>query len=150
MKGVQAATFPNLLFLDADLIGLTKEHVVSLLTPVIADECIMTIGIFEKGRFATDLAQFLAPFLSGQRAVKMDLFYKTCDLNATRFGVEVALTKYADDYALMVEEIVLKELTHVMKEEKLGLVKGMAARMKMYWEIAKFVSKDRKNETKAK
>jgi hypothetical protein len=41
-----------------------------------------------------------------------------------------------------VEEVYLQDLTHVMKEEKLGLVKGFMARMKMYWEIAKSVSCD--------
>ena len=29
-------------------------------------------------------------------------------------------------------------MSHVMKEEKLGVWKGMAARMKMCWEIIKY------------
>jgi len=31
----------------------------------------------------------------------------------------------------------LPDLSHLMKEEKLGLWKGLAARGKMYWEIIK-------------
>ena len=33
----------------------------------------------------------------------------------------------------------LPELTHVMKEEKMGFLKGLCARIKMYWEILKTV-----------
>jgi len=31
----------------------------------------------------------------------------------------------------------LPGLTHVMKEEKMGLMKGLRYRVKMYWEILK-------------
>ncbi|MEW6623242.1 MAG: glycosyltransferase family 2 protein [Bacillota bacterium] len=148
MEGVKCASNSNLLFLDADLVGLKEEHVYDLLEPIMKQNYMMSVGVFEHGRFATDLAQFLAPFLSGQRALKKDLFFKMVNLDATRFGVEVALTKYASDYKLPVKEVILKDLTHVMKEEKLGLIKGFLARMKMYWEIAKFVFLDIKTGTK--
>ncbi|MBW6464634.1 MAG: glycosyltransferase family 2 protein, partial [Firmicutes bacterium] len=62
-----------ILVLDADLIGLTQAHVNSLLEPVLNGEALMSVGIFEKGRVATDFAQKMAPFLSGQRALKRDL-----------------------------------------------------------------------------
>ncbi|KUO52285.1 MAG: glycosyl transferase family 2 [Desulfitibacter sp. BRH_c19] len=148
MVGAKAATHPILLFLDADLIGLKVEHISNLIQPVIEDGYMMTVGIFEHGRIATDLAQFLAPFLSGQRVVQKELFSKVSNLDATRFGVEVALTKYAKDNHFPVKEVILKDMTHVMKEEKLGLVKGFVARMKMYWEIAKYVSSNIKTGTK--
>ncbi len=146
MQGVNLAASEYLLFLDADLIGLTEYHINNLLDPIIQEGYMMSIGVFEKGRLATDLAQFVAPFLSGQRAVRKELFSKICNLDATRFGVEVALTKYTKDNKIPIKEVILKDMTHVMKEEKMGLIKGFVARMKMYWEIAKFVSIDIKNE----
>jgi glycosyltransferase involved in cell wall biosynthesis len=148
MEGVKSAINEIILFLDADLIGLTEKHIEDLIKPVVEDGYMMSIGVFEHGRLATDLAQFVAPFLSGQRAVKKELFSKMSNLDATRFGVEVALTKYTKDAKIPVKEVILKDMTHVMKEEKLGLVRGFLARMKMYWEIAKFVSKDIKTGTK--
>lgn len=148
MEGVKSASNFNILFLDADLIGLKYEHITELLKPVIEEGYIMSIGVFEHGRLATDLAQVLAPFLSGQRVVKKDLFYKISNLDATRFGIEVALTKYAKDNNFPVKEVILKDMTHVMKEEKLGLIKGFRARMKMYWEIAKYMSINIKAGTK--
>lgn len=148
MVGAKSATHSIILFLDADLIGLRVEHINDLIQPVINEGYMMTVGIFEHGRIATDLAQFLAPFLSGQRVVRKELCTKIFNLDATRFGVEVALTKYAKDNHYPVKEIILKDMTHVMKEEKLGLVKGFVARMKMYWEIAKYVSTNIKTGTK--
>lgn len=129
------------LFLDADLIGLTVEHVNSLLEPVLNNGVDMTIGIFEKGRMATDLAQKMVPQLSGQRALKFSLLKQMSDIDVARFGVEVALNRFMESADLRVQEVVLSDMSHVMKEEKLGVWKGMAARMKMYWEIVKYLTR---------
>ncbi len=141
MVGVRAASNDVILFLDADLIGLTREYVINLVTPVLQGKADMTVGIFEKGRVATDFAQTVAPFLSGQRAVRRSMLEGMSDLDASRFGVEIALTRYAVENNLTVKEIVLKDMTHRMKEEKLGLIRGVAARMRMYWEIAQYMAR---------
>lgn len=135
--GIDNANADILLFLDADLIGLTKQHVISLLEPVINDEADMTIGIFSNGRLATDLAQKVAPHLSGQRAIKKEIITNISNIDMTRYGVEVALTKLVEKENYRVKTVELKDMTHIMKEEKLGFKKGIAARMKMYWEIVK-------------
>lgn len=137
MVGVHESQHDIILFLDADLLGLTTEHVNQMIDPVINNQADMVIGIFEQGRMATDLAQFVAPFLSGQRVIKKTILDSIEKLEITRFGVEVALTRYARENGLRVKEVFLHELSHVMKEEKLGVLKGFRARMKMYWEIAK-------------
>ena len=126
-----------LVFLDADLIGLTKEHIEDLLNPVLNDEADMSIGLFSSGRLTTDLAQIVTPFLSGQRAMKREVIQNIDNIDITRYGVEVALTKAVKRNNYVVKKVELKDMTHVTKEEKLGLKKGIAARMKMYWEIVK-------------
>ena len=129
------------LFLDADLLGLTPKHVHNLLEPVINDQADMTIGIFDKGRIATDLAQKMAPYLSGQRALKFSLLEQISDLDVARFGVELALNRFMESSGVRVQEVLLHDMSHVMKEEKFGVWKGMAARMKMYWEIIKYFTR---------
>ncbi len=59
-----------ILLIDADLIGLTTQHIEYMLEPLIYTDIEMTIGIFQSGRLVTDLAQRIAPYLSGQRAFK--------------------------------------------------------------------------------
>lgn len=142
MLGVEYASQEVILFLDADLIGLTPTHIEQLIEPVLSKRVEMAVGIFEHGRLATDMAQLVAPFLSGQRALTKSLLKRVGNLEWARYGVEIALTKYAAEHDLQYEEVVLKDLSHVMKEEKLGLWKGFRARMKMYWEIAKSLSDD--------
>lgn len=137
--GVEFTANDIVLFIDADLIGLKHEHVKALIDPVNAGRADMSVGVFEDGRFATDLAQKIAPFLSGQRAVRRSLFQQIPQLEKTRYGIEVALSRYADKHDVPVELVHLRDLSQIMKEEKRGVVKGFCARMRMYWEIMKSV-----------
>jgi hypothetical protein len=100
----------------------------------------MTIGIFRNGRMVTDLAQKVTPYLSGQRAIKKSIIDKMPNIDISRYGVEVALTKYVEKFSIRVQEVDLPDMTHVTKEEKLGIIKGMHARLKMYWDIVKILS----------
>ena len=138
--GLERCTNENVVFLDADLIGLTEKHVKDLIMPVIENETEMTIGIFKNGRIVTDLAQKVTPYLSGQRAVKKTLLDKIPNIDISRYGVEVALTKYVDKNSISTKEVYLEDMSHVTKEEKLGLIKGVQARLKMYWDIVKVLS----------
>lgn len=143
--GMEATQASVLLFLDADLIGLSPAHVRALLKPVLNDEADMSVGIFGDGRVATDLAQMVAPYLSGQRALRREileeLYREAPDADFARFGIEVALTRHVREKGYRVVEVPLEEMSHRMKEEKMGLVKGVAARLKMYYEILKYAQK---------
>ncbi len=130
------------LFLDADLIGLKPLHVRALLAPVVSGRAAATVGVFAGGRWRTDLAQRIAPFLSGQRAVRREVLQAVPDLEATRFGVEAALTRYLRRGGVPVEYVLLPRLTHRTKEEKMGLLRGFVARMRMYWDIVRTSGQD--------
>jgi glycosyltransferase involved in cell wall biosynthesis len=137
--GLQYLQEEIVLFLDADLIGLTEQHIISLISPVIHGQADMTVGIFENGRLATDMAQVISPYLSGQRCIRKDWLDQIEDLAVSGFGVEALLTNFANQQKLKVNYVHLPKMSHIMKEEKLGLLKGFAYRIKMYWEIAKNV-----------
>lgn len=139
LAGFRKAAANNILFLDADLIGLNSEHVLDLIMPVITQEADMTMGIFDQGRISTDIAQIIAPSLTGQRCIKKECLYEFNAWENAGFGVEMALTQYALQNELRIKNVYLPAMTHVMKEEKYGLVLGFAYRMKMYWEIMKKV-----------
>ena len=126
------------LFLDADLIGLHPEHVRSLYLPIADGLTEMTLGIFNSGRGITDLAQKLTPFLSGQRgAARHCLLGLKKEEWISGYGIEIALTRYARENRLRILEVPLGNMTQTTKEEKLGLARGVQARLKMYWEIVK-------------
>lgn len=133
--GLQGTDADVVLFLDADLLGLTSAHVESLLAPIISGEAVSTLGVFGNGRLMTDLAQKVAPFLSGQRGITRDLLTRAPDFSGAGWGVEVALTRYLHEHRAKVLTVQLRDVSQVMKEEKLGYWRGIAARVRMYWHI---------------
>lgn len=137
-KGIAATDSDVILLMDADLVGLTEKHVNDLLYPVIRGEADMSIGMFRGGRVLTDLAQMVTTFLSGQRALKRSLF-EPSELEDTEYGLETILTQIANEKSLKVKKVFLDELTQVVKEEKMGVSKGMRSRFKMYWHVIKQV-----------
>lgn len=137
MKGLEYCRGEYVLLIDADLVGLSSEHVKELLVPVLDGQADMTVGVFRKGRFSTDLAQMAFPWLSGQRALKRSILEGISNLEEAGYGIETALTRYAQKEHIKVKYIELKDITHIMKEEKLGFLRGIEQRLKMYWQIYK-------------
>ncbi|HHY99166.1 MAG TPA: glycosyltransferase family 2 protein [Firmicutes bacterium] len=135
-EGLRASSSDIVVFLDADLIGLTESHIRSLILPVIEGRADMTVGVFKGGRAATDLALKISPSLSGQRAMRR-AFIKDLDISNARFGSEIALTDYARARGARLVYVSLENVTHQMKEEKRGVFRGALQRARMYWEILK-------------
>src|SRR6476659_5329312 len=55
--GVKATDADVLAFVDADLDGLSGEHIDSIIRPVLLNQCEMCIGVFRGGKFWSDAAQ---------------------------------------------------------------------------------------------
>ncbi|MGB9813550.1 MAG: glycosyltransferase family 2 protein [Thermovenabulum sp.] len=141
LEGFKLSNSDIILMIDADLVGLKKEHLLKLIEPIKKNEADMSIGIFKNGRGATDLAQKITPFLSGQRALKRQVLEKLIEYPVENYGLEMALTILAKRENLKVKMVDLYDLTHVMKEEKRGLLKGSLARLKMYRDVIKALIK---------
>ena len=137
VAGVRGTDADILVFIDADLIGLTAKHMEDLVQPLLEDDgLMMTVGKFSGGRLRTDLSQFLLPSISGQRALRR-CFFEGADLADTGFAIEMALTKHAQTSGAPVREVVMNDVTHIMKEEKMGMMKGAWARLGMYSDMVK-------------
>jgi glycosyltransferase involved in cell wall biosynthesis len=147
-EGAKATQAQVLTFIDADLGGLRSEHVTRIVSPVLADECDMCLGVFRRGKMWSDAAQRVSPNLSGQRAVKRELFEAVPNVCELRMGIEVALKLVAKQRKARVLKVQLRGVSNCYKEQKLGLVKGTAARLKMYGEITQAVMKTRRKRTR--
>ncbi|MDO9534178.1 MAG: glycosyltransferase family 2 protein [Bacillota bacterium] len=124
------------LFLDADLINFNIEHIEKILTPLTWPEpADMTIGVFKHGnKNHVNMAQHYFSVLNGQRALRREFVEILPDLNWSRFGVEILLTRYAALAKRKVSYPELHGITHVTKEEKLGFFGGFCHRLQMYQE----------------
>jgi len=134
--GLDSADAKVFVFIDADLMGLKAGHIEDLIVPLFSDEELeMTVGKFVAGRVATNLSQSIVPQISGQRAFKKRFLEDMLDFSNSGYGVEVAFVRQAKRRQSKTKEVPLANVTHVMKEEKMGLHKGVLARLKMYWDM---------------
>lgn len=143
-EGVRATHAPIVAFIDADLLGLLPEHVDRIIRPLLGGQCEMCVGVFRGGKVWSDTAQRITPYLSGQRAMRRELFESIPYLGELRMGVEYALNNAAKRRKARVLRVVLRGVSNCHKEEKMGLVKGTAARLRMYSEIGQAMVKTRR------
>jgi len=139
--GVKQTRARYVVFVDADLSGLTGDHIDHIIQPLLEHRCEMCVGIFRGGKVWSDAAHTFTPYFSGQRAMRRDLFEGIPYIADLRLGVEVAINNEARRRRARVLRVVLQGVSNCHKEQKLGLVKGIAARTKMYKEIGEAMVK---------
>lgn len=137
--GAERRSEDVVVLLDADLTGLRPEHVCALAAPVLAGEAVMTRGVFTEGRWSTTTAQHIAPQLNGQRGILRDHLLQVPGLSTSRYGIEVAITDHATAERWVAIDVALPGVSQVTKEEKLGVVRGVLKRLRMYGEILRQV-----------
>jgi len=93
------------------------------------------VGIFRGGGKWSDAAMQVSPALSGQRAMRRELFEAVPNIDDLGMGIEVALNQTAKRRRARIMRIILSGVSNAHKEKKLGWVKGVAARTKMFVEI---------------
>jgi len=136
MEGIKHLNCDIVVLLDADLIGLKKEHIDQLVEPMLNDDLDMCVGVFRNSSSIAEIAQQITPDLSGQRAVKKHIFYQIENLEESGFGIEIALNRYVKKHGKSFQ-VKLNNLSHVKKEKKFGFLKGFIERLKMYLDIIK-------------
>ncbi len=139
-KGVENSKHDLLLFLDADLIGLTEGHIRELLAPVIfTKKANLALGVFNIEKLtATRIVNRVFPAISGQRAIWRKNLPALKKIKHSRYGVDALITAAVPKSQR--EVVVLKGLTQVIKEEKSDDVWiGVKNRYKMYGDIVKAV-----------
>ena len=94
-EGAERVKHEVVLFLDADLIHLTPQHVNDLVRPVLAEEADMAVGQFMSGSPLVTAWMRFCPGISGQRAMRVADFLSIPEVSSSRYGVEVVITRAA-------------------------------------------------------
>lgn len=142
--GVRATKAQIIVFIDADLEGLKPEHIDAIVRPVLEGRGDVCVGLFRDGKTWSDAAQRVSPFLSGQRAMRREVFEAVAYPDELRFGIEVALNTAARKRRAKTVRVLLHGVSNAHKEQKMGMMKGTAARLRMYGEITQAMVKNRK------
>lgn len=134
-KGLIGSKGEWILFLDADLMGLSREHIQAMIDCAKKQDADMVIGLFTKGNLITDISHKIAPFLSGQRLIKRAII-ENIDFDETiAYGIEIYLTNYFRKKGYYVKKVFMPNLYHIPKEIKRGFIKGKKEKLKMYCDI---------------
>lgn len=134
MHGVTHTDAPILFFLDADLKGLTVEHLKKILGPVTSGKLSMCVGIRDRGAFGMWLARHL-PLIGGERAMQRHVFEDIPDTFLHGFMVEGALNYSCRSRGLAYGTADLNGLHIRRKMQKVGIAKGLVEYVKMGYQI---------------
>ena len=131
--GVLAAPRDGVIvFLDADLVGLRPGHVDGLVAAVASGEADMACGLFDRGPVANRIFLRRLPVLTGQRALRRELFDRLDGADVHGYRVEAALNSLVAQWGMVRQDQVLPGLWHRTKEEKLASpVVGHATKLAM-------------------
>ena len=136
-KGKSTTRATYLLLLDGDLSGLKPQHIHDLIQPVMDGSADMTLGVFQGGRFDTDLSHWLTPWLSGQRCLRTNMFRYVSEDAAAGYGIETALTVASRQQKWHCQHVALTGVHHPPSEFHRGVWSGIKARAEMYAQILK-------------
>jgi glycosyltransferase involved in cell wall biosynthesis len=130
--GVAAAKNDVIVFLDADLTGLRPDHVDRLVGAVTIGRAGMSLGLFDRGPVQNKIFLRFLPKLTGERALRRELFESLDPRDIEGYKVEAALNSRAAELGVPVRAFVLDGMFHVTKEQKEETpVKGWAKKVGM-------------------
>jgi len=135
--GVDYASNDVLFFVDGDMFDLTQEHIEALVRPVRRRECDMNIGVRHRGPVLDflHLKMQCGPVLSGIRVIRREVFDVVPAQYQERFKIEAALNCFCSRSGYRQQHTVIRDLGHVIKESKRGVVNGLMARWDMSREV---------------
>ncbi len=115
--GVELSTNEIILFWDADISNIKKEHFEIILKPIFDNDADMVIG-----QPSDTLIDYrINPFksFSGERVLwKKDILQITDEIRHTRFGVETFINLYYQAKGKIIKYILLDDLSHPTKYQK--------------------------------
>jgi glycosyltransferase involved in cell wall biosynthesis len=128
--GVAATGADVIVFLDADLVGLRPDHVDALVEALLGGAA-MACGLFDRGRLLNPLFVHVLPALTGERALRRELFEALTPEFVHGYRIEAGLNSLAKERALPVVRFVCPGLWHRPKEKKFGPLRGFTAKVSM-------------------
>jgi polyisoprenyl-phosphate glycosyltransferase len=137
----------DVIFMDADLIGMQTSHIENLYEPLRSNQCQMAVAVFRSGGVRTTAAQIATPNLSGQRCMRRSVAFRALKLlENSGYGVEIGLTIYARRNKWKIVYVPWRGVTHLVQESKHGLIRGVRARSTMYAQVIATWMQYRKDE----
>ncbi len=127
---------PIVVFFDADLLGLTPEHVEQLVLPVLNGSRAMNVGLRDRGVVLTAVTRWL-PLVAGERAMRRSVIEQTPAQYLKGFMVEASLNYFCRSHGLPYGAVKLAGLSIRRKYEKVGWPQAVLQYVEMFFQVAK-------------
>jgi glycosyltransferase involved in cell wall biosynthesis len=128
--GVNASDATHILFVDADCIGLTAEHLETICEPVLRGHAEMSLGIVDWGWLNGFILRI--PPLSGLRIVPRWVWEAIPEQKLAGYTIEGRLNEVIGWSRLRTSARTMIGLRHRTKREKLGRREGLRQTVMMY------------------
>lgn len=134
LSGLRASNAEVIVFADADLNGLTADHVRLLLDPVLKGTLRMNVGLRDRGRWLTAISAHL-PLISGERALYREVMERIPRRLLHGFMVEGALNYSCRSRGEPYGSVRLPGLSIRHKFQKVGWRRSLPQYLIMIWQI---------------
>ncbi|MCR4330672.1 MAG: glycosyltransferase family 2 protein [Patescibacteria group bacterium] len=133
--GVNHAKNNLILFLDADIEGLTHETVTELIEAVSNGGFGMAVVLRGRGIYWSNKILRIFPAIGGERVLTKELWGRVPHNLIKGFQIEIALNYYAKSTGARMKLIFAPTLHQTIKERKYGLWNGLLRRARMIEEM---------------
>ncbi len=139
-RGIAEAAGDTLLFLDADLLGLTAGDLLALIEPVRSGEADVVISL--RANSPAWMKRIHLDFMSGERIFPKGMVEPHLgQIAALRgFALEVFLNRLIISKGIRIKTVMMKTVRNDMKWHKHGIVKGLWDEFKLWMEIFRTVT----------
>lgn len=133
--GVREARHDIILFLDADVTGLTPEAITRILEPVLQGRYEMYVGLRARRTVWLNRLMHFFPIIGGERAVTRRLWEAVPKHYQEGFKIEIALNHTSKQFERGMGFEFISGTVHHIKEKKYGLALGLTRRVGMIVDV---------------
>jgi glycosyltransferase involved in cell wall biosynthesis len=133
--GVAASDAPALLFVDADLLGLTSKHLDDVCGPFIDGRAVMSLGWFDYGWWNSLVVRL--PPTTGERVVPRWVFEAVPPERRAGYTIEMMINEVIAESRLTTTARIMHGVTHRTKRHKFGVLDGYRRTWRMFYDIVR-------------
>ena len=139
--GIENTNSEIIVFIDADLSNLGDVHFSQLINPLLKKEADMVLGLPSETLINYNVNPFKS--FTGERALlRNDILTIVDKMKNSRFGVEILINLYYQSEGKTVKYVVLKDLKHPIKFEKVSKQQAVKEFVKEGHQIAQTAFKN--------